>query len=129
MFSVLFRYLVSVQVVNPEGLGPAATVEVATDEGGQYKKGESHKKERRNRYSIYCARVLSLFCIQPSFGNDSAVFLFFFVLAFPTFSTSMRNSAIGTRELDTFPILFSRLFEFLDLWMVHEWSFRFLYSS
>ncbi len=33
-----FRYLVSVQVVNPEGLGPAATVEVTTDEGGRDKK-------------------------------------------------------------------------------------------
>lgn len=29
------KYLVSLQVVNPEGFGPAATVEVATDEGGE----------------------------------------------------------------------------------------------
>ena len=28
------QYLVSVQVVNPEGLGPASTVVVMTDEGG-----------------------------------------------------------------------------------------------
>ena len=31
------KYLMSVQVVNPEGLGPAATVEVSTDEGGNTK--------------------------------------------------------------------------------------------
>ena len=29
------KYLVSVQVINPEGLGPAASVEVSTDEGGE----------------------------------------------------------------------------------------------
>jgi hypothetical protein len=29
------RYLVSVQVMNPEGVGPSATVSVTTDEGGK----------------------------------------------------------------------------------------------
>ena len=29
------RYLVSVQIINPEGIGPANTVEVSTDEGGE----------------------------------------------------------------------------------------------
>ena len=29
------KYLVSVQVVNPKGVGPAASVEVFTDEGGE----------------------------------------------------------------------------------------------
>ena len=31
---IFTQYLVSVQVFNPEGLGPATTVVVMTDEGG-----------------------------------------------------------------------------------------------
>ena len=31
---IFTQYLVSVQVINPEGLGPATTVVVMTDEGG-----------------------------------------------------------------------------------------------
>ena len=36
------RYSVSVQVVNPEGVGPTATCTVSTDEGGAAKEEKVH---------------------------------------------------------------------------------------
>ncbi len=54
------RYLVSVQVVNPEGLGPASTVEVSTDEGGEeyrYKYQTQGMPIKKN----YC---MSQYCIS-----------------------------------------------------------------
>ena len=36
---IFTQYLVSLQVVNPEGLGPSTTVVVMTDEGGKYLAG------------------------------------------------------------------------------------------
>ena len=101
MFSVLFRYLVSVQVVNPEGLGPAATVEVATDEGGQYKKENPIKKKGGTALARIAHEYYPYFAFSPLLAMTLQYFFPFFVLAFPTFPTSMRNSAIGTRELDT----------------------------
>ena len=45
---VFTQYLVSLEVENPEGSGPATTVVVMTDEGG-----EAKDKYKRNNLFIY----------------------------------------------------------------------------
>ena len=42
---IFTQYLVSVQVFNPEGLGPATTVVVMTDEGGNESRGRGGRAE------------------------------------------------------------------------------------
>ena len=41
------QYLVSLQVINPEGLGPASTVVIMTDEGGRNWMGIAYLLEKK----------------------------------------------------------------------------------
>ena len=48
------RYSVSVQVVNPEGVGPTATCTVSTDEGGGWVQHSGQHLQWRVRFAKNC---------------------------------------------------------------------------
>ena len=62
---IFTQYLVSVQVFNPEGLGPATTVVVMTDEGGNESRGrEGRRGGRVSCLLIEPPRRNQLFCFS-----------------------------------------------------------------
>ena len=47
---VFTQYLVSLEVENPEGSGPATTVVVMTDEGGERERWQEYKYDQKHKY-------------------------------------------------------------------------------
>ena len=54
------QYLVSLEVENPEGSGPATTVVVMTDEGGERKRKYKYKYKGKYKTQTQNANTISL---------------------------------------------------------------------